>query len=62
MGAKVIHINPDENYDKIMDDFNNDREFRGDLNNFKPKPILRKGEEWWKVNAYDGIKRLFEGK
>lgn len=60
MGAKIIHINPDENYDKIVDDIDNDREFRvGSLEQFKPEPILRKDEEWWKMNAYDGIKKLF---
>lgn len=60
MGAKVIHINPDEIYDKIVDDFDNDKEFRGESDNFKSEPILKKDEEWWKLNAYDGIKKLFE--
>lgn len=62
MGAKVIHINPDENYNKIIDDINNDREFRTEqeILNFKPQPILKKDEQWWRLNAYDGIKKLFE--
>src|SRR3989338_812055 len=61
MGARILHINPDEHYNSIMDDYANDAQFRSHESlKCKPQPILREDEEWWKLNAFDGIEKLFQ--